>query len=580
MPQSSDVAAVSDEAAQASQPYMGFLEDMRELYPSAQDAKARRWVFVPYDRLNDRIGPLADDPDAGLLFVESHAKGRARPYHHKKVLLVLSNMRHFALEQIARGRHVLYTNGPEEYGEQLRLAQQRFGLGPLLVTRPAERELRKSLERAATAGLSTEERPDTAWLSTHGDWQHVFGKTAKGRQYLMERFYRHMRQTTGILMEDGRFAGGKLSYDDQNRESYRGQVTPSPRPAFAPDDLTLEIIEMIQRVNPESFGHIDGFDLPVTAEQSEVAWDFALNKLLPFFGPWEDAMNTEEPMLFHSALSGLINLSRLLPRDVIADVEQAYHEDKVPLASAEGFIRQILGWREFMRHMHDTTDGFRTLPQHPDPPTNRTANAYSHLLVKEITPADADPPAMPSALDAHLPLPPVYWGERSGMFCMDTVIAQVQRQGWSHHITRLMVLSNLATLCGFSPRELTDWFWVAYIDAYDWVVEPNVLGMATFADGGLTATKPYISGAAYINRMSNFCGRCALDPKKSLGPGSCPFTALYWSFLERHADLLQSNQRMRMPYNTMLKKSPAERAALKERADVAVAQLGRGEIIT
>ena len=166
------------------------------------------------------------------------------------------------------------------------------------------------------------------------------------------------------------------------------------------------------------------------------------------------------------------------------------------------------------------------------------------------------------------------------MFCLDTVVKQVVETGWSHHITRLMVLSNLATLCGFSPRELTDWFWVAYIDAYDWVVEPNVLGMATFADGGLTATKPYVSGAAYINRMSDYCGRCSLDPKKAVGPGSCPFTALYWTFLERHAALLQGNQRLRMPYVTLRKKSAAERAALRERAAIAVAQLERGERVT
>ncbi len=166
------------------------------------------------------------------------------------------------------------------------------------------------------------------------------------------------------------------------------------------------------------------------------------------------------------------------------------------------------------------------------------------------------------------------------MRCMDTVVAGVVDNGWSHHITRLMVLSNLATLCGFSPRELTDWFWFAYVDAYDWVVEPNVLGMATFADGGLTATKPYVSGAAYINRMSDFCGKCALDPKKSTGPGSCPFTALYWSFLEQHEEKLAPLNRMAMPLMTMRKKPAKEREALRERATQAIAQLERGEIVT
>ncbi len=553
---------------------------MRERYPTAAEAKSRPWVFVPYDRLNTAVGPLASDPDAGIILIESHAKGRARPYHRKKVVLVLSNMRHFTLEQLEENRAVLYLNGPESYGEQLRLAQAQFGLGTILSTLPAERELRKDLERGQSVGLNLEFHLDTAWLSTKDDFQNVFGKPGKGRQYLMERFYRHMRQSTGILMDGGRFAGGKLSYDEQNRERYRGQIPVPARLSFPPDEITLEVMEFTQRINPEAYGTHEGFDLPVTANDVQSSWQFALKRLLPFFGPYEDAMDADEPMMFHSAMSALLNLSRLLPRQVVSDVDEAYRQGNVPLASAEGFIRQVLGWREFMRHIHDVTDGFRTLPQRPDPPANRTANPYSSLLVKGINPAAPDRPATPSALDAHLALPPVYWGQRSGMFCMDTVIAQVLRQGWSHHITRLMVLSNLAVLCGFSPRELTDWFWIAYIDAYDWVVEPNVLGMATYADGGLTATKPYVSGAAYINRMSDFCGRCALDPQKTTGSGSCPFTALYWTFLEKHADLLGSNQRMKMPYVTLRKKSAEERNRLRLRAAEAIGQLERGETVT
>lgn len=204
-----------------------------------------------------------------------------------------------------------------------------------------------------------------------------------------------------------------------------------------------------------------------------------------------------------------------------------------------------------MRHIHEATDGYRTVQKD----------------------------GAPSFLDAHRKLPPVYWGVKSGMRCMDTVVGQVIEKGWSHHITRLMVLSNLATLCGFSPRELCDWFWFAYVDAYDWVVEPNVIGMSTFGDGGLTATKPYVSGAAYINRMSDYCGKCALDPKKATGPGSCPYTALYWSFLERHEDKLAGNLRMRMPLNTMLKKSAADRERLRERAEEAIGMLERGEVV-
>ena len=215
-----------------------------------------------------------------------------------------------------------------------------------------------------------------------------------------------------------------------------------------------------------------------------------------------------------------------------------------------------------MRHVHEATDGYRLLADN----ANTSRDAYAGAEI--------------SYLDANRKLPPVYWGLQSGMRCMDTVVAGVIEDGWSHHITRLMVLSNLATLCGFSPRELTDWFWFAYIDAYDWVVEPNVLGMSTFGDGGVTATKPYVSGAAYINRMSDFCGKCALDPKKTLGPGSCPFTALYWSFLERNADKLSHLQRMWMPLNTMRGRTEEQRKQLRERAEQAVDQLEHGEVVT
>jgi deoxyribodipyrimidine photolyase-related protein len=251
-----------------------------------------------------------------------------------------------------------------------------------------------------------------------------------------------------------------------------------------------------------------------------------------------------------------MNLSRVLPRQAVDDVAAAYAQGKIPLASAEGFIRQILGWREYMRHVHRVTDGYRNLSVTYE---TRGKGLYAG--------------AAPTALLATRPLPAAYWGVPSGLNCLDTVVRQVVDEGWSHHITRLMVLSNLATLCGFSPRQLTDWFWIAYVDAYDWVVEPNVLGMSTFADGGVTATKPYVSGAAYIHRMSDYCKRCQFDPTRSTGPGSCPFTALYWSFLERNAETLSTNQRLAMPYATLRKKPENERKALRERAQAAIEAL-------
>ena len=545
-----------------------FWEQVRRFEPTLDEARARRWIYVPYDRLHDGVGPLSETrpEDAIVVLMESRAKGTRRPYHKKKLTLLLSAMRHFALEQGARGCRVVYGYSATGFSDGLIALQRRWGWTEIVVNRPAEREMRLELREAKEAGLRIRAVRDTAWLSTTEDFEAVFGASGRPestgderntqrvngqRQYLMDRFYRYMRRKTGFLMTGAQPVGGKWTYDAENRKPYRGEVPIPERLSFPPDEITREVMALVEEHFPEHFGSTAGFEMPVTRAQAERGWQFALEQMLPHFGPWEDAMSVAYPDLFHSLTSAPLNLTLLRPTDVMQATVDAFGEGKIPLASTEGFVRQLLGWREFMRHIHEATDGYRTVQAE----------------------------GAPSFLDAHRKLPAVYWGVESGMRCMDTVVAQVVDKGWSHHITRLMVLSNLATLCGFSPRELTDWFWFAYVDAYDWVVEPNVLGMATFGDGGLTATKPYVSGAAYINRMSDFCGKCALDPRKALGPGSCPFTALYWSFLERNEAKLADNQRMRMPLNTMLKKPAREREALRERAEEAIGMLERGEVV-
>ncbi len=415
--------------------------------------------------------------------------------------------------------------------------------------RPAERELRLDLAQAVSEGLELNEVPDTTWLSQTEDFTDVYGTFEKRRartntqSYVMDRFYRAQRQKTGIFMRNGKPLGGQFSYDPDNRNPYKGEVPVPIPPTYPPDDITTEVITYIAHKYPHHFGSIAGFNIPCTQADSDAMWAFALEHLLPTFGPFEDAMRDDQPQLFHSKTSALVNLARQLPAQLVGDVQTAAERGLIPLASAEGFIRQLLGWREFMHHLHEQTDGYRNLdvpseqdprPQETSPDADEATNPYP----APASPKDPYAGATPSALHASLPLPAVYWGVKSGLHCMDTVVAEVVDEGWSHHITRLMVLANLSNLCGFSPRELTDWFWFAYVDAYDWVVEPNVLGMATYADGGLTATKPYVSGAAYINRMSNFCPHCRFDPKKSLTPDACPFTALYWTFLERNQDIL------------------------------------------
>ena len=527
-----------------------FGEQIKVARPTGEEVASRRWVYVPYDRLTTAVGPLAGahPRDLGLVFVESAAKATRRPYHKKKLALLLSNERHFALEQAARGFRIVYLAGEHGIGEALVAGCRAAGIPRLLTMRPAERELRHDLDAARIAGLAIDEVDDPTWLTSPTDL--AAAKQANG-VYRMDAFYRHVRARTGILMQRGKPIGGKLSHDAENRRPWRGERPVPTRPQFAPDAITREVLELVERRFPDHFGSLAGFDLPTSAADAAQVWQFARRELLPHFGPWEDAMSSAHPDLFHTRVSALVNISRLLPADLVADAATDFATGALAIASAEGFIRQLLGWREYVRHIHAVTDGFRT---------NGMAGT-------------------PNALGAPHPLPPAYWGTPSGMNCLDTVVRQVVDDGYSHHITRLMVLSNIATLAGVTPRALTDWFWFGYIDAYDWVVEPNVLGMATYGDGGQMTTKPYVSGAAYINKMSDYCKGCALDPRRALGEGACPITAMYWRFIDRHQARFATDPRMVMPVRALRAKSESDRRALTLHAEAAIDTLLRGEMI-
>lgn len=502
-------------------------------------AGPRRWVFATYDQLTDRVGPLAEaEPrELGLVLLECPSKAARRPYHKQKLALVLANGRQFALEQAERGVAVRWQVARGGYAESLlALAKE---LGPLRAMEPAEWEMRQDIAPALERGALTLV-PHAAWLSTADDFRAA---ARKGPPWRMDAFYRQVRQRTGYLMEGKQPAGGAYSFDGENRKPWRGEP-PAPAPLqFKDDAVTAEVLELVERDFASHPGQLDGAQLPSTAADAARLWQHAREQCLPFFGPYEDAMSRHSDALFHTRISPLLNLSRLLPREVVEDTLRL----DVPLPSKEGFVRQVLGWREFVRHVHRETEGFRRLPP------GRTA----------------------FPLGEGGPLPPAYWGASSGLACLDRVVANVWRTGYSHHIERLMVLSNLATLLDVSPRELSDWFWAAYTDAYDWVVEPNVLGMGTFALGDLFTTKPYISGAAYLARMSDDCGACRFDPKRN-----CPITGLYWAFLERHRAALRGNPRLSMPLVSAAKRSAAERAEDKATFERVRAALARGEALT
>jgi deoxyribodipyrimidine photolyase-related protein len=510
----------------------------RKLERRRKDPRGRRWLFVAYDQLSDGFGPLSrEDPrELGIVLVESSAKASRRPYHKQKLALVLANLRHFALEQAERGVAVKHVVSPGSYGDALGSLIDELGAdAPVRVMTPAERELRADLGPLIRSG-GLREIPHEGWLTT----QDQFDRSQKGVPWRMDRFYRLVRRETGILMRDGKPEGGKLSFDAENRKPWTGRPPAPDPPRFKSDPVKEEVVALVEERFGDHPGRLSREALPATPADARKLWSWARRRCLPQFGPYEDAMSTRSSGLFHTRLSALMNLHRLLPRDVLDGVLQL----DIPLASKEGFVRQVLGWREFVRHVHVRTDGFRDLPGG----------------------------GKPEFLGPGRELPPAFWDAGSGLACLDRVVRDVWEEGYSHHITRLMVLSNLATLLDCSPRELTDWFWTAYTDAYDWVVEPNVLGMGTFAVGDLMTTKPYVSGAAYIDRMSDYCGECAFDPRRT-----CPITPLYWAFLSRHARRLGRNPRMRIVMNARKRRDPSQRRRDRAVFDSVRAALERGE---
>ena len=516
----------------------------------------RRWFFVPYDQLTDAVGPLsrADPREVGIVLVECPEKASRRPYHKQKLALVLTSLRHFALEQAERGvavRHVVDRSYAAALG---RMSE----LGPLGVMRPAERELRAELAPMVESG-SLELLTNEGWLTTSDDFQAA----VRGKAWRMDAFYRHVRRRLGILMAGGKPTGGKLSFDADNRRSWRGQPRAPAVPTFPVDEITGEVCDLVASTRADHPGTLTPELLPATRADVERVWAWAKSSCLPHFGPFEDAMSSRSTNLFHTRIAPLLNLQRLSVHRVVDDVLAM----DLPLPSQEGFIRQVLGWREFVRHVHEATDGFRVAGGEA-----RAPERGAGPVLPRAQEAASDGGSLISFLGASRPLPPAYWGAASGLRCLDQVVTSVWREGTSHHITRLMVLSNIATLLDVSPRELTDWFWAAYVDAYDWVVEPNVLGMGTFAAGDLMTTKPYVAGSAYIDRMSDYCRDCRFDPKTT-----CPLTPLYWAFLGRHRATLANVDRMKLPMASERKRTAAQRAGDAATFDRVSAALSRGE---
>ena len=491
--------------------------------------------FVLGDHLTRDIASLADRSRGDVVLMAEVAQETTYVRHHKqKIALVLSAMRHFAEALREEGANVDYVrlDAPENSGSfagELRRAVARHRAKRVIVAEPGEWRVREALANA-DIGAPLEIREDDRFFATTSR----FAKWAQGRSnYRMEFFYREMRRAHGVLMEGDQPVGGRWNFDADNRKPPPKTFHPDAPPRFTPDATTRAVLDLVGRRFADHFGDLEPFGWAVTRADALRALDAFVRDHLPDFGDHQDAMAKGEPFLHHATLSPYLNLGLLTPREVCAAAERAYAKGEAPLNAVEGFVRQILGWREYMRGLY-----WLKMPQY----------------------------ARSNALAARRPLPAFYWTGKTKLACVAEVVSQLRRHAYAHHIQRLMVTGNLALIAGFAPAEVEDWYLAVFADAYDWVELPNTHGMALFADGGVVGSKPYAASGAYINRMSNYCGTCAYDPKIKSGPNACPFNPLYWDFLIRNRERLAKNPRMTMPYRTLDTMSEDRRADIERDA--------------
>ncbi len=458
-------------------------------------------------------------------------------HHKQKIVLFLSAMRHFAEALIRRGVSVDYVklDAPDNSSTlttEVQRAVARHAPDRLVVTEPGEWRVQAMVEGwEAMTGLPVDVRADNRFFASRSR----FARWAKGRRtWRMEHFYREMRREHDILMEGDQPSGGEWNLDSENRKSLPASVLTPDRRRFAPDDTTREVMALIEQRFSSHFGTLEEFGWPVTRADALLALDDFIANGLPRFGDYQDAMKAGEPFLFHALLAPALNIGLLFPREVCEAAETAWRSGNAPLNAVEGFVRQILGWREYVRGVYWTL-----MPEY----------------------------GQGNALQSTRKLPAFYWTGDTPMRCLREAVGGTLRYAYSHHIQRLMVTGNFALLAGIAPREIERWYLAVYADAIEWVEMPNTLGMAVFADGGQMASKPYAASGAYIDRMSDFCRGCAYDVKQKTGPKACPFNYLYWAFLIRQKDRLSGNPRLAMPYRTLVGWPRERQAAIIAEAD-------------
>jgi len=483
--------------------------------------------------------PVCDalDPARDRLIMGELAAETEYVWHHaKKVVLIFSAMRHFADAARRAGWTVDYhrfnsASDIVSFSDLVERAYREHDVDELVVTWPGEWRVLDEIQGwPKRLGLSVTLLPDTRFFCSLAEFDEW---AADRRQLRMEFFYRRIRRKTGYLMEANAPAGGDWNFDRANRRAWKGDPPAASPMSFNPDATTREVMEIVSR-EIDAFGELEGFDYPVTIEQARRALAHFMRAAAASFGDYQDAMHTDSDWLFHSRLSSSLNIGLLTPVEVCDALERAWRAGDIPLNAAEGFIRQVIGWREFVRGIY-----WREMPRY----------------------------ARRNGLGNRRDLPGFYWSGETGMNCLHQTIFATRRNAYAHHIQRLMVTGNFALLLGVVPEQICQWYLAVYADAFDWVELPNTLGMVMHADGGLLGSKPYAASGKYIDRMSNYCAGCRYNVKETTGENACPFNALYWDFLMRHRKRFESNGRMKMMYRHVDRMSEQRRRELTDRAE-------------
>ncbi|EPX82558.1 cryptochrome/photolyase family protein [Salipiger mucosus] len=506
-----------------------------------------RLVLVLGDQLSEDLAALreADRDNDVVVMAEVAAETDYVPHHPKKIALIFAAMRKFAARLREAGWDLRYTqlddteNAGSIPGELLRRAEET-GAREVIATEPGEWRL---IEALGEMPLEVRMLEDDRFLASHRD----FESWAEGRKALrMEYFYRDMRRRTGLLMEGDDPAGGQWNYDSENRKPPPEGIDFGGPMQFTPDETVEEVLDLVEAKFPNNFGDLRPFHYATDPAQARRALAHFIKNALPKFGDYQDAMLRENAHLYHAVLSPYLNIGLLSPMEVCRATEEAWRDGTAPLNAVEGFIRQIIGWREYIRGIY-----FLQGPEY----------------------------ARRNALNHQRSLPGLFWGGETRMNCLSHAVDQTREHAYAHHIQRLMVTGNFSLISGLNPQQVHEWYMASYVDAFEWVMTANTIGMTQFADGGIVASKPYVSSGNYIDRMSDYCRDCHYSVKAKTGENACPFNLLYWHFLDRHRDRFEENPRMAQMYRTWDRMNEDKRETVLREAGEFLDRMSAGETV-